>query len=92
MSGTRDSGDTTGVRARKRPRGGQNGHKPASRAVSADVLARLRHMEILISVSHKVAGLQSLDEVLATVVELAREHVAADRATLFLHDERSSEL
>jgi adenylate cyclase len=92
MSGTRDSSDTTGVRARKRPKGGQNGHKPASRAVSSDVLARLRHMEILISVSHKVAGLQSLDEVLATVVELAREHVAADRATLFLHDDRSREL
>ena len=55
-------------------------------------LKQFREMELLLSLSRKVAEAADLDEVLRTIVSTAAAETQADRGTLFLHDDQSGEL
>ena len=54
--------------------------------------AKLRQAEMLLAVSRQVAALDTLDEVLETLVEIASRELGAERTTLFLNDPASNEL
>ncbi|MBT4891109.1 MAG: GAF domain-containing protein, partial [Rhodospirillales bacterium] len=49
-------------------------------------------MEVLLSVSHRVAALESLDEILTTLVEMTTDELNAERGTLFMNDPQTEEL
>jgi len=69
--------------------------KPARRApVRADLHMeqKLRQMEVLLNVSRRVAAVDSLDEILKTLVEITTDELDADRGTLFLNDPLTDEL
>ncbi len=70
---------------------------PATAASNGPALSPLdrkqfQEMELLLRVSKQVAAIDTLDELLKTIVELSAEQTDADRGTLFLNDERTSEL
>ena len=52
----------------------------------------LQQARILLEISDRVAALESLDEMLETLVSLMSAHLGAERSTIFLNDERSNEL
>jgi adenylate cyclase len=52
----------------------------------------LRRFSVLVEVNKTVARSISLDEMLPHLIEVIAEVLHADRATLFLHDDRSQEL
>ena len=53
---------------------------------------RLKQAEMLLNVSRRVAGMESLDEVLETLVEVIVFELKAERGTLFLNDPATGEL
>ena len=53
---------------------------------------RLREAELLLKVSTLCASLDSLDEVLATLVDVTSQEISCQRATLFLNDPQTGEL
>lgn len=53
---------------------------------------KLRQMEVLLNVSRRVAAVDSLDEILKTLVEITTDELDADRGTLFLNDPLTDEL
>ena len=53
---------------------------------------RLREAELLLKVSTLCASLDSLDEVLATLVDITSQEISCQRATLFLNDPQTGEL
>ena len=53
---------------------------------------RLRFAELLLSVSQKLSGMNSLDEVLTGLVEVTTTELNAERGTLFLNDPETNEL
>ncbi len=53
---------------------------------------RLRIMELLLGLSQKMASTESLDEALATFIEVAMAELNAERGTLFLNDPTTNEL
>ena len=53
---------------------------------------KLKQVEMLLSVSKKVAAIESLDEILATLVEMTTWELGAERGTLFLNDPQTGEL
>ncbi len=53
---------------------------------------RLRFAELLLSISQKMSGMDSLDEVLTGLVEVTTKELSAERGTLFLNDAESNEL
>ncbi len=53
---------------------------------------RLEQAEMLLDISRKVAAIESLDEVLATLVEVTTWELGAERGTLFLNDPQTGEL
>ena len=61
-------------------------------ALSAQDVKRLRQAELLLNVSRKVAAIESLDEILKTLVELTTWEVGAERGSLFLNDKQTAEL
>ena len=63
--------------------------KPRSSAADA---RRLWRAELLLELSRKVAALETLDEVLQTLVEITTRELGAERGTLFLNDPASNEL
>ncbi len=60
--------------------------------VVAQVAELLRRFSVLIEVNKTVSKSISLDEMLPHLIEVIAEVLHADRATLFLHDDRSREL
>ena len=52
----------------------------------------LEELNLLLEVSKSVAALNSLDEILNWLIEMAREHINADRGTIFLNDPVTHEL
>ncbi|MBI2311245.1 MAG: GAF domain-containing protein [Betaproteobacteria bacterium] len=70
--------------------------KPAKRTSAevslGDHKKRLRLAELLLSVSRKIASIDSLDEVLNTLVEMTTTALHAERGSLFLNDVESGEL
>jgi adenylate cyclase len=59
---------------------------------SHDPDRRLRNAELLLNVSRTVAAFETLDEVLAVLVEMMSNELGAERSTLFLNDTRTGEL
>ncbi len=57
-----------------------------------DALEKLRRTELLLEISRKIAGLQSLEKILWTLIEFVSNELDADRGTLFLNDEETNEL
>ena len=53
---------------------------------------RLRFAELLLSVSQKMASIESLDEVRTTLVEMTTTELGAERGSLFLNDPATNEL
>ena len=60
--------------------------------VVAQVAELLRRFSVLVEVNKTVGKSISLDEMLPHLIEVITEVLHADRATLFLHDDRSLEL
>ena len=53
---------------------------------------RLRHAELLLEVTRRMAGYETLDEVLQALVEMTTQEVNAERGSLFLNDPDTNEL
>jgi len=53
---------------------------------------RLRFAELLLSISQKMSGMDSLGEVLIGLVEVTTKELGAERGSLFLNDATSNEL
>ncbi|MBT4932743.1 MAG: GAF domain-containing protein [Rhodospirillaceae bacterium] len=53
---------------------------------------RMIQAEMLLDVSRKVAAIESLDEVLAVLMEMSTWELGAERSSLFLNDPQSGEL
>ena len=58
----------------------------------ADLQSQLRHNEILLNVSRRVSGTESLDEILDALVETTSRALTADRSSFFLFDPNTNEL
>ena len=65
---------------------------PVFNASQKESRRRLRLAELLLSVSHKIAAIDSLDEVLQTLVEMTTAELRAERGSLFLNDPSTGEL
>lgn len=52
----------------------------------------MEELNLLLEVSKSVAALNSLDEILNWLIEMAREHINADRGTIFINDPVTNEL
>ena len=52
----------------------------------------IEELNLLLDVSKSVAALHGLDEILYWLIEMAREHINADRGTIFLNDPVTQEL
>ena len=59
---------------------------------SADSGARMREMETLLSISRTVAAMETVDEVLRTLVEIVIRETGSERGSLFLSDKQTGEL
>jgi adenylate cyclase len=66
------------------------GGKPANDAVSQR--RRLREAELLLEVSRRMSATDSLDEVLAVLLDTTSNELDAERGTLFLNDTETGEL
>jgi adenylate cyclase len=53
---------------------------------------RLREAELLLDVAHRMAGYDSLDEVLRALVEMTTAQLGTERGSLFLNDAATNEL
>jgi adenylate cyclase len=53
---------------------------------------RLRHVELMLDITRKMAAMDSLDEVLYTLIALTSKEIGAERGSLFLNDEATGEL
>jgi len=60
--------------------------------VTAEERRRLQNAEMLLALSRKVAAIDSLDEIIETVMEMTSWELGAERATLFLNDAQTGEL
>jgi adenylate cyclase len=66
--------------------------KTSSRSAGAGRATGLTRSEMLLGVSHRLAALDTLDEMLQTLVETTRWELGAERGSLFLNDPESGEL
>ncbi|MEO5336921.1 MAG: GAF domain-containing protein [Magnetospirillum sp. WYHS-4] len=69
-----------------------NDGAPKPGVPEAEDTKRLKRAEMLLDVSRKVAAIESLDEILATLVEMISWELDAERSTLFLNDAQTGEL
>ena len=58
----------------------------------AESRRHLRRLELLLEVTHRMAGYETLDEVLRALVEMTTSEINAERGSLFLNDPDSNEL
>jgi len=59
---------------------------------AADSGRRLRRVELMLDITRKMAAMDSLDEVLYTLIALTSREIGAERGSLFLNDEATNEL
>jgi len=64
----------------------------AGRETLAGLRGRLRRSEMLIKLSQRVSAIDSLDELLTTLVEVTANETDAERGSLFLNDPATGEL
>jgi len=73
--------------------GKSRGHNSESGSVSQAVQERkLQQSEMLLSISRKLAAIDSLDEILEALVKITSWELDAERGTLFLNDSQLGEL
>ena len=53
---------------------------------------KLRRTELLLKINRKIAGLNSLEKILWSIIEFLTDELDADRGTLFLNDHETNEL
>ncbi len=53
---------------------------------------RLQQAQVLLGISDRLAALESLDEILETLVTITSSTLGAERSTIFLNDDRTNEL
>src|SRR6266404_3645798 len=63
-----------------------------SKKISFNERKQFQEMELLLRVAKQVAVIDTLDELLSTIVEITAKETDADRGTLFLNDDQTSEL
>src|SRR5260370_35203478 len=63
-----------------------------SKKISQSHRKQFQEMELLLRVAKQVAVIDTLDELLSTIVEISATETGADRGTLFLNDENTGEL
>ena len=85
-----DQRDTKLTGGAAREKSGARKAAPPSRADPGR--ERLKRVELLLSVSRRLAAYDSLDDVLNTLVEMTTKEVGAERGSLFLHDSTTREL
>lgn len=51
-----------------------------------------QELELLLNVSKKIAALDTLDEVLKTIIDIVTFEIKSERGTLFLYDQQTNEL
>ncbi|MGH2934088.1 MAG: GAF domain-containing protein [Gaiellaceae bacterium] len=66
--------------------------KEAAETPYAEQLEQLRQLRMLLSLSQRVAALDSVDAVLETLLQAAIAEIGADRGSIFLHDRDTAEL
>jgi len=76
--------------ARRLPPSRRKKADPAEMLAEAD--KKLKQAEMLLSVSRRCAAIESLDEILKTLVEMTTWELDAERGTLFLNDAATGEL
>src|SRR5438105_2355321 len=64
----------------------------AARKITVDERKQFQEMELLLRVAKQVAVIDTLDELLNTIVEISAKETDADRGTLFLNDDQSGEM
>jgi adenylate cyclase len=70
----------------------QRTERPPKAHSAADSGARMREMETLLSISRTVAAMETVDEVLRTLVEIVIQETQSERGSLFLNDDQTGEL
>jgi len=65
---------------------------PSAQKPSAAERQRLKTVELLLEVSHKMAAFDTLDDVLNSLVEMTTAELEAERGSLFLNDPDTNEL
>ena len=74
------------------PATGRKAERKPARATEREGARRLRHVELMLDITRKMAGMDSLDDVLYTLVDLTTKEIGAERGSLFLNDEMTGEL
>ncbi|MBI3373404.1 MAG: GAF domain-containing protein [Betaproteobacteria bacterium] len=64
----------------------------ANGAAQSQISRRLRHVELMLEITRKMAAMDSLDDVLHTLLTLSTREIGAERGSLFLNDEKTGEL
>jgi len=87
---------TASERLANRPR--QKSSKTVERSAqrnqpaASNIERRLREAELLLDVAHRMAGYDTLDDVLNALVEMTSEELGTERGSLFLNDPATNEL
>jgi adenylate cyclase len=63
-----------------------------SKKISVNERKQFQEMELLLRVAKQVAVIDTLDELLSTIVEISAKETDSDRGTLFLNDDQTGEL
>ena len=66
--------------------------QPATCGASTQEMKRLKKAEMLLNISRRVATIESVEEIIATLVELTTWELNSERGTLFLNDPSTGEL
>jgi len=68
------------------------GSAQRNQSAASNIERRLREAELLLDVAHRMAGYDTLDEVLNALVEMTSEELGTERGSLFLNDPATNEL
>ncbi len=82
----------TKTRAKPKPAVKLTAVRPAGGMAAGNETKRLNQAEMLLEISKKMAAIESLDEVLETLVKMTTWELGAERGTLFLNDPQTGEL
>lgn len=78
--------------ARSRAQSAKSAHASAYSVAMVGKTWQENLLRLLLSISEKVAAMDSLDQILNLLVEVSTEQLEADRSTLFLNDPATNEL
>jgi adenylate cyclase len=66
--------------------------KASTEGAYTEQLEQLRQLQMVLSLSRRVAALDSLDVAIDTLLQAAVQEIAADQGSIFLHDNETGEL